>query len=154
MTATLISKDVKLARTFAAPRDLVFKAWTDAKMVAAWWGPHGFTNPVCRVDARKGGAIYIDMKAPDGQVFPMKAVIDEIDPPSRLVFTSSALGPDGKPLFESLTAVTFEEKNGQTTVKVTASVKDAPPEAAPYLAGMDEGWSQTMDRMVAFVTKK
>src|SRR6266576_3421118 len=67
-----------LTRVFDAPRELVFKAWTDTKHMAQWWGPNGFTNPVCELDARAGGAIRIDMRAPDGAVYPMKGVFEEI----------------------------------------------------------------------------
>jgi len=60
-----------LTRVFDAPRELVFKVWTDPKHVARWWGPHRFTNPVCELDLRPGGAILIHMRGPDGVVYPM-----------------------------------------------------------------------------------
>ncbi|MGZ3593758.1 MAG: SRPBCC domain-containing protein, partial [Syntrophales bacterium] len=80
-----------ITRFFDAPRDIVFKAWTDEKLVAQWWGPNGFANPVCELDARPGGAIHIDMRGPDGVVYPMKGIFHEIAEPERLVFTSSAI---------------------------------------------------------------
>ena len=55
-----------IERIFDAPPNLVFKAWTDPKQVAQWWGPKGFTNPVCEMDVRPGGALRIVMRAPDG----------------------------------------------------------------------------------------
>ena len=55
--------ELTITRVFDAPRDLVFEAWTDAKHLAKWWGPHHFTNPVCELDVRVGGAIRIDMRA-------------------------------------------------------------------------------------------
>jgi len=55
-----------ITRVVNASRSLVFKAWTDAKDVAQWWGPRGFTNPVCELDVRPGGAIRIHMRGPDG----------------------------------------------------------------------------------------
>ena len=55
-----------LTRVFDGPRQIVFKAWTDPGYVALWWGPHGFTNPRSELDARPGGAMYIDMRGPDG----------------------------------------------------------------------------------------
>jgi len=64
-------QELVLTRVFDAPRELVFKAWTDPKHVAQWWGPHGFTNPVCELDLRPGGAILIHMRGPDGVVYPM-----------------------------------------------------------------------------------
>ncbi len=71
--------DLVMTREFDAPRELVFKAWTDAKQTAQWWGPKGFTNPVCELDVRVGGAIRIHMRAPDGVVYPMTGVFEEID---------------------------------------------------------------------------
>jgi uncharacterized protein YndB with AHSA1/START domain len=59
-----------ITRTIKAPREVVFKAWIDQKLMAQWWGPDGFTNPVCELDVRPGGAIRIDMLGPDSTVYP------------------------------------------------------------------------------------
>src|SRR5580700_11269312 len=58
-------------RIFDAPREVVFRAWTDPERMKRWWGPKNFTNPVCEVDARPGGTIRIHMRAPDGVIYPM-----------------------------------------------------------------------------------
>ena len=79
---------------FDAPRELVFKAWTDPKQVAQWWGPHGFSNPVCELGLRPGADIRIHMRGPDGTVYPMTGVYHEIVKPERLVFNSAALGAE------------------------------------------------------------
>jgi uncharacterized protein YndB with AHSA1/START domain len=134
-------------RIFDAPREVVFKAWTDPKQLQRWWGPKGFTNPVCEVDARPGGAIRIHMRAPDGTVYPMIGVFHEIVVPERLVFTSSALDANGNPLFEVLNTVTFAEEGGKTKLTVHASVSKVIGDAAPHLAGMEQGWSMTLDRL-------
>src|ERR1700728_3834836 len=62
----LVGKEFVITREFDAPRELVFKAWTDPKYLAQWWGPRGFTNPVCEWDARPGREIYVVMRAPNG----------------------------------------------------------------------------------------
>ncbi len=147
-----LEKDLVFTRIFDAPRDLVFKAWTEAEHLKRWWGPHGFTNPVCEVDPRPGGAIRIDMRGPDGTIYPMTALYREIVEPERLVFTSAALDEKGNPLFEVLNTVTFAEHAGKTKLTVHASVVKATAEAAPYLAGMDQGWSQSLDRLANFIT--
>ena len=59
-----------VTRVFVAPRSRVFKAWTDPKHVARWWGPHGFTNAVCELEVRPGGGVRIDMRGPDEIVEP------------------------------------------------------------------------------------
>jgi uncharacterized protein YndB with AHSA1/START domain len=134
-------------RIFDAPREVVFQAWTDPKQLQRWWGPKGFTNPVCEVDARPGGAIRIHMRAPDGTVYPMTGVFHEVVVPERLVFTSSALDANGNPLFEVLNTVTFAEEGGKTKLTVHASVSKVIGDAAPHLAGMEQGWSMTLDRL-------
>ncbi len=107
-TAESSQWDLVLTRTFDAPRELVSRAWTDPKHVAGWWGPNGFTNPVCEVDARVGGEMRIHMRAPNGVVYPMKGVFEEIDEPENLVFIGSALDENGNSMFDVLNTVTFK----------------------------------------------
>jgi uncharacterized protein YndB with AHSA1/START domain len=140
-------RDVVVKHTFDAPRDVVFKAWTDPKYVAKWWGPHGFTNPVCELDVRPGGSLRIHMRGPDGTVYPMAGVYKEIIKPERLVFTSVPLDEKGEPIFEVLNIVTFVETDRKTLVTVDARVVKATPEADVYLQGMEEGWSQSLERL-------
>jgi uncharacterized protein YndB with AHSA1/START domain len=146
--------DVVLTRIFDAPRALVFKAWIDQKQLARWWGPRGFTNPVCEIDVRPGGAIRIHMRGPNGIVYPMTGVYEQILEPERLVFTSSALDEHGVPLFEVRTTVTFAEQDGKTTLTVDARVVSSTPKAASHLAGANAGWSQMLDRLGDFLTNK
>ena len=134
-------------RMFDAPREVMFKAWTEPERLKRWWGPKGFTNPVCEVDARPGGAIRIDMRAPDGVVYPMTGTFVEIVKPERLVFISAALDNNGEPLFEVLNTVTFAAEGDKTRLTLHARVSKVRGEAAPYLAGMEEGWSMSLDRL-------
>ncbi len=145
-------QELVLTRVFDAPRELVFKVWTDPKHVAQWWGPRGFTNPVCELDLRPGGAILIHMRGPDGIVYPMTGTYQEIVRPERLVFTSAALDSDGNPLFEVLTTVTFAEEGGKTKQILRARVIKKTAQAAPYLAGMEAGWTQSLERLAAYVS--
>jgi uncharacterized protein YndB with AHSA1/START domain len=147
-------QELVLTRLFDAPRELVFKAWTDPKRVAQWWGPHGFTNPVCELDPRPGGAIRIHMRGPDGTVHPMTGVFREVVRPERLVFTSAALDSNGKPMFEVLTAVTFAEESGKTKQILRARVIKTTPQAAPYTAGMEQGWTQSLERLTTYVASQ
>src|ERR1700680_2582384 len=112
----LAEREVTITRVVNAPRALVFKAWTDATHLAQWWGPKGFTNPVCEIDARVGGALRIHMRAPDGSIYPMKGEIRELVVPERLVFTNIAVDADGRHIIEGLTTVTFAEAGGKTTM--------------------------------------
>ncbi len=146
-------KELTITRIFDAPRELVWKAWTDPKLLARWWGPMWFTNPVCEVDLRPGGAILIHMRGPDGVVYPMKGVFHEIVEPERLVFTSSAVeGKGDTTLLETINTVTFAELDGKTRLTLHAVVVKSTPEAAWMLAGMDEGWNTSLDRLAKEMT--
>lgn len=145
--------EVVIRRALNAPRELVFQVWTDPAHLVHWWGPHGFTNPRCEADARPGGAIRIDMRGPDGTVYPMIGEFREVVPPERLVFTSSALDANGQPLFENLNIVTFADEGGKTAVTVRASVTTRTVAAEQYLKGMEMGWTQTVDRLAAYAEK-
>lgn len=151
MTAT--ENELTLTRIINAPRALVFKAFTDPKHVAQWWGPRGFTAPVCELDVRSGGSLLIHMRGPDGIIYPMTGIYQEVIKPERLIFTSSALDEKGIPLFEVLNTITFTELGGKTRLIMHASVSKVRAEAAPYLAGMEAGWTQTLERLEEFVAK-
>jgi uncharacterized protein YndB with AHSA1/START domain len=139
--------DLDITRIFDAPRETVFKAWTDPERLTRWWGPKNFTNPVCEMDARPGGAIRIHMRGPDGTIYPMTGVVLEIVEPERFVFTSAALDEKGNPLFEVLNTIELSEQDGKTKLRLCASIVKKTAEAAPYLAGMEVGWSQSLDRL-------
>jgi uncharacterized protein YndB with AHSA1/START domain len=144
-------REVVITRLFDAPRALVFRAWTDPKQMAQWWGPHHFTNPVCEIDARVGGAFRIHMRGADGVVYPMVGTFSEVVPPERLVFTAQAQDHAGTPLLESVTTVTFEEQGGKTKLTVQARAVGLAPVAPQMLGGMEAGWTQSLERLEALV---
>jgi uncharacterized protein YndB with AHSA1/START domain len=146
--SSVAQRELVLTRVFDAPRTLVFKAWTDPRQLAQWWGPTGFTNPVCEFDLRPDGEIHIDMRAPDGTVYPMSGAFREIVEPERLVFTSAALDAAGKPMFENLNTVIFEAlKGNKTALTVKVRVLWETLEAGRHLDGMAQGWALTIDRL-------
>jgi uncharacterized protein YndB with AHSA1/START domain len=114
-------KPFEIARVFDAPRDKVWKAWTEAERLKQWWGPAGFKVHTCKVDLRPGGIFLYGMKAPDGSDMWGKMVYREIKKPERLVFINSFSDPKGGvtrhpwhaswPL-EMLSTFTFEEVPG------------------------------------------
>lgn len=153
--AELTGRTLVLTRVLDAPRALAFRAWTDPKHLAAWWGPKGFTNPVCEVDARPGGAIRIHMQAPDGAVYPMTGTFEEVVEPQRLVMRCAALNAAGEPILEVRTTVTFSEHDGCTMLTLRAEIVRATEEAVPHAAGMEEGWTQSLERLAeTFVSRK
>jgi uncharacterized protein YndB with AHSA1/START domain len=149
-----VPSELHLRRFFAAPRQMVFDAWTKPGMVKEWWGPKGFTNPVCEMDARGGGEIRIHMQGPDGTVYPMTGRFVEFYPPYRFHFTSGPVDKEGRQILETWTSVFFEEKDGGTQVIVDIHVTKTTPEAVMPLKGMREGWNQTLDRLVEFIGRR
>ena len=146
-----MKREIHLTRVLDAPSELVWKAWTDPKHLAKWWGPHGFTNPVCEIDLRPGGRLYIIMRSPDGVEYPMKGVFREIVEHERLVFTAVAEDTQGIPALESLTTVTFAKQGTKTMLTVEASAVGLAPIASQMLQGMEAGWTQTLERLADLV---
>jgi uncharacterized protein YndB with AHSA1/START domain len=152
-TKPIAEREVVITRVFDAPRSLVFRMWTDPKHVARWWGPNGFTNPVCEMDVRPGGAIRIVMRAPDGVEYPMTGVFREIVEPERLVFTNAPVDEDGKPLLDGITTVTFAEHGGKTKLTVQMRAVGLHARAVRMIEGMEAGWTQSIDRLAAHVAR-
>lgn len=142
-----VKKELVLTRVFDAPRTLVFKMWIVPEYMARWWGPKGFTNPVCQMDVRPGGSIRILMTGPDGSEYPMGGIFQEVLEPERLVFTAFKEDEEGLPQLEVLNTVTFTEQEGKTTQTMKAVVVKARADAADALGGMDQGWKQSLDRL-------
>jgi uncharacterized protein YndB with AHSA1/START domain len=142
-----------LTRRVAAPAEVVFRAWIEPKHLAEWWGPKGFTNPVCEVDARVGGVIRVDMRTPNGLVHPMVGRFVEIDRPHRLVFWACPLDETGRPILEVLNSVTFTEVRGGTEIALVATVTKMTPAGEKPVGGMSQGWSESLDRLAELVLK-
>jgi uncharacterized protein YndB with AHSA1/START domain len=155
-------REFVMTRIINAPRALVFKAWTDPEHMAKWWGPHHFTNPVCELDVRPGGAYRIVMRGPDGALHPAKGVYREVVEPERLVMTidhselsdewHDLVNPNrdkaaGKPALEALTTVTFEAAAGKTKLTIRLRFDSTAVRDALLKLGMTQGWSQSLERL-------
>jgi uncharacterized protein YndB with AHSA1/START domain len=146
-------RELTITRVIDAPREAVFDAWTDPRQMAQWWGPNGFTNPVCEMDARPGGAIRLVMRAPDGVDYPMTGTFREIAKPRRLVYAAAAEDHDGNPPLKWVSTVTFAEDGGRTRLTVEESAGAVTPVGAQMLEGMEAGLRQTLDRLEAHVAR-
>jgi uncharacterized protein YndB with AHSA1/START domain len=149
-----LGREFIFTREFTAPRERVFKAWTDPNHLAQWWGPTGFTNPVCDWDVRPGGKIYDIMRASDGAEHPMGGEFREILPPERLVFSCGALDESGKLLFELMHASSFTERNGRTKLNLHSRVTGTTSEADKYLGGFEIGMTLSLDRLEEFLAQR
>jgi uncharacterized protein YndB with AHSA1/START domain len=149
-----ISRDLTITRVFQAPLELVWEVWTNGRHIQQWWSPKGFTNPVTNWNAKPGNKIHIDMKGPDGTVYPMGGEFLEVSKPDRLVFVSAALDGNGKSIFEVTNTVSFKDLGGATEMILNANVSKTSPDADQYLSGMNEGWNQSLDKLNDFMNSE
>lgn len=140
--------EATIVRTFNAPAALVFDCFTDPVRLAKWWGPLGCENVIHTLDVRPGGEISLDMTGP-GYSHTMGGEFVEIDRPRRLVFLSKAFeAPDGGWGIINRNTLTFEEKDGATTLTLHARVERAEGELVlGALGGMRAGWGQSLERL-------
>lgn len=149
-----VPSELHLKRIFAAPRQLVFDAWTKPEMVAEWWGPRHFNTTVEKWEAKSGGEIFAVMHGPNGMSHPMSGKFVEFQPPSRLHFTAAALDKEGKAMFENWNSVFFEDVEGGTQVTLDVHVMQQTEVAPQYLKGMTAGWSQSLDKLGDLLKKR
>jgi uncharacterized protein YndB with AHSA1/START domain len=120
-------------------------------MLAKWWGPRMFTNPVCEIDPRVGGKLKIVMRGPDGTEHTMKGTFREVVRPEKIVFVNNAYDSSGTQHLEGLTAVLFAEEGGKTKLTLYTIATGLTDLSEMMLAGMNEGWAQTIDRLGEFL---
>jgi uncharacterized protein YndB with AHSA1/START domain len=141
-------REVTITRVLDAPVDAAWRAWTDAEQLKQWFMPHGFSVPECTVDLRPGGALRMVILGPDGSKSTTDGEFLEVEPPTRCVFTSTAF--DGALAVRN--TVTFEDRGGTTELTLHAEVTKASKELRAALAGMEEGWLQTLEKLDALLT--
>ncbi len=147
------TKELTITRIFDAPRELVWEAWTDKKHIEQWWGPKGFTNPVCEWNAKTGSKINIHMKAPDGVIYPMDGVFGEIVKNEKIVFTSAALDNKGEHLFEVLNTINFIAEGNKTKLVLHFVFSKIKPEGLAHIGGAETGWNMSLDKLVTYLKK-
>ena len=146
-------REIVITRVFAAPRLLVFRAWTDPEHLPQWLGPKGFTNTTLSIDVRPGGMWRFIMHGPDGVDYPNRIVFNEIVPPECLVYTHDN-DVDGEAANAFQVTVTLAEQGVQTVLTSRMLF----PSAAARQQVVDEfhaieGAHQTMDRLAAHLAQ-
>ncbi|WP_339218096.1 SRPBCC domain-containing protein [Paenibacillus sp. FSL W7-1332] len=154
-----------LSRVFNAPRELVFKVWTDPEHFGKWWGPQGYSLEVITMDVRPGGMFLGCQKSPDGnQAMWGKFVYQEVIVPEKLVFIQSFSDEEGNTIrapfnanwpLEIMNIITLEEIDGKTTltmqggpVNATAEEQAAFDEMAPMVK---QGFGGTFDQLAQYL---
>lgn len=157
--------ELVITRVFFAPVERVFSAWTDPAQMAAWWGPHEFSNPVCAVDARSGGTWRITMRSPEGVDFLLRGTFIEVVPNGLLVLTMAVEEQpsgchstirtlnDGVSR-ETLVTITFSEDRGATTLVMRQRFASAAERAAQVDRGAFKGWGQSFDSLEELLLKQ
>ena len=153
-----------ISRTFDAPRELVWKAFTEPARMKEWWGPKGCTVIASKMDLRPGGTYHYGMRMPDGKEMWGKFVYREIVAPERLVFVNSFSDENGgltrHPMsptwpLEMLSTFRFTEADGRTTFTVEWRPLDGTAEERATFdsahQSMTQGWSGTMEQLGAYL---
>src|SRR5713101_4948827 len=134
-------RDFVISRVFDAPRDLVWKAFTEPARMKHWWGPKGFTVIASKMDLRPGGTYHYGMKAPDGSAMWGKFVFREVAAPARMVFINSF----------------SDEAGGKTKLAIRWSPHNATTEEQKTFDAshdnMRQGWGGTLEQLTAYLAK-
>jgi uncharacterized protein YndB with AHSA1/START domain len=152
------ANEIVIERVFDAPREQVWKAWTEPEQIKKWWGPKDFTAPSIESDFREGGSYLWAMRSPDGQEYWSTGTFHEIVPPERIVVTDSFAdekgnvvppshyGMGGDHPMEGRVTVTFDELDGNKT-KLTLRYYGMAPSEMRDMA--EAGWNETLDKLAA-----
>jgi uncharacterized protein YndB with AHSA1/START domain len=142
--ATPSDQEIVITCAFEAPRELVFKAYTDPALIPKWWGPRGFSTRVDKMEVKRGGVWRFVQRGPDGKEYAFNGVFREVEPPERLVQTFEF---EGMPDHVLLQTVTFEDQGGKTKLTVTALFQSMEDRDGMLKTGMEEGATETLDRL-------
>ena len=147
-----MTHELTLTRLIDAPREKVYRAWTEPELMKRWFAPLPFTTPAVEVDLRPGGANCIVMRDPDGKDYPNRGVYLEVVENEKLVVTdayTSAWVPSGKPFMTLV--LTFEDEGGKTRYTARVLHWTEADRKAHEDMGFHQGWSQCTDQLEALV---
>lgn len=149
-------QEILITRTFDAPRDLVWQMWTMAEHLQHWWGPEGWTLPVCKIDFRPGGTWFYCMQGPDGMQSCGKATYHDIDAPKQIVYEDVFTDADGNPIEDMPVAyitLKFVEADRKTTVINTVRYLTKADRDRVIEMGMEAGIDQTLNRLETYLVQ-
>lgn len=143
-------RKIIIERTFDAPRELVFKAFTDPKSIPQWWGPRYLTTTVDKMDVRPGGVWRFINRDANGNEYAFNGKYLEVAPPERLSYTFEFEAMPGQ---VSVETATFEERGGKTKVTATAVFETLEGFDGMVNSGMEAGAVETWERLAELVEK-
>lgn len=163
------SQTLVISRVMDFPREEIFQAWTDASILAEWWGPHAFTNPVCEMEATLGGHYRLVMRSPEGTDYPITGMLVELTFPERLVMTMDCsehpqawhdqVKPDRaadeqNPVGQMLQTLTLTERDGQVFLDLSLRFESPEILNAMVAQGILAGWNEGLDSLVALLAHR
>jgi uncharacterized protein YndB with AHSA1/START domain len=143
-------QEVVVTRTFDAPRELVFKAYTDPELIPQWWGPKNEKITVAQMEVRPGGIWHFVEQDPQGNQYGFHGVYHEIKSPERLIFTFEFEGFPGHVLLQT---ITFTEQGGKTFLTDQSVYQSVADRDGMVQSGMEVGASESMDKLAEFLGK-
>lgn len=146
----LSDREVRAERIFDAPRELVFRAYTDPRLIPQWWGPAYLTTTVEKMDVRPGGEWRYIQRDNDGNVYGFHGQYREVVPPERLVSTFEFEGTPGSVIVDS---ATFIDMGAKTKLVVTSVATDPQVIKDMQEEGMEQGANETYDRLAALLAE-
>jgi uncharacterized protein YndB with AHSA1/START domain len=144
------TQQIVLTRSFDAPRDLVFKAFTDPEAVASWWGQRDSETVVDELEARPGGRWRFVERSGDGNEHGFHGVYHDAVTPERIVYTFEYEGMPGHVLLET---ITFEEQDGRTRMTDTSVFQSVSDRDGMLQSGMESGAAESLDRLDEYLAK-
>ena len=145
-----LDREIVLARVFDAPRELVWKAWTDKDHIGKWFGPKGFTIETREIDIRVGGRWRFDMVAPDGTRYDNRMVFLELREPELLVMDHGSDKDNDPKLFR--VTLTFDEQANKKTVVTLRQLHPTKEQRREKIGfGAVEFGQQTLDKLADYV---
>lgn len=150
MVAQTSDRELVLSRLIDAPREKVYRAWTEADILKQWFAPKPWTTPRAELDVRPGGTSFVVMRDPDGNEYPNQGIYLEVVPNERLVFTdayTTAWQPSEKAFFTAV--LTFADEDGKTRYVARALHWTVEDKETHEKMGFHEGWGQCADQLEA-----
>jgi len=133
-------------RVLPAPRDLVWRHWTDADLLASWWAPPSMTVSECVLEARSGGRAVLEYRDAEGR-YRSEGRVHTATDPEHLVFDLSVLDAEGAVSFTGHYDLSLAEVPDGTRLRLGLRITDTTVEAVPYIAGIGTGWEQVLDHL-------
>jgi uncharacterized protein YndB with AHSA1/START domain len=146
--------ELSFSRVFNAPRALVWQAWTDPKHIMQWWGPAGFNNETCISDLQVGGRFQLEMRAPDGNLYPCIGTFREIVEHERIVYDGEAaeVHPCGAGIPpRAVVTISFAEQHGKTRLTLHTRFASAERKEAAAAARFVVSWEEALDRLAEHI---